>query len=244
MKNKNLLYCFTMTTTSVKAKRLAYQEKGPDKQPETSRATEQPGEYEADRKEMAYRKETMRSAKWMLKHLQEKNFGPGDEPNMAAKRFGKELEDAIVNVEWAEREKKSDVRDVYMTLRNKLESSKSFVNEMNEKNEKVERKALRERAYDKLTKACIHFESDAVKEKNTESLRKVVHDYMYDWWKNELNDHEREILSRPLLTADGPSTDIKKTTYKPTSFGRPESFWANVDFLNAVNKQGPEITID
>lgn len=258
MKNKNLLYCFATMETSVKAKRLVYQEKGPDKQPETSRQPENDMEIQKE----AYRKETMRSAKWVVKYI-EKNFP--ESSDMAG--FAHWVIETIKMVEDTERSKSAlleadKLEDVYKLLRDALESartgiqgreetekewkkeSENKIKKMKEKEDINEAIKLHGRAVRKLMDAVNHFESEVVKEKTGESLLKVAHDYMDAWWSTELNEHEREILCRPRFTSDGKR--IGDTAQLPVTISlyvRGANINLSVAFLGIdKNAPGPKIS--
>ncbi|MBU1953611.1 hypothetical protein KKH03_01405 [Patescibacteria group bacterium] len=247
MKNKNLLYCFTMTTTSVKAKRPVYQEKGPDKQPETSR----PPENDIDKNKEAYRKETMRSARWMVKHLKEKDASYlFDNERQIVKDDIASLEEAIKMVEDTERSpsapREADkLEDVYKLLRAELEEARSNVLQLDEEVEKEENSNSNEkikllgRAGRKLMDAVNHFESEAVKEKNIDSLKKVTNDYMEDWWNNELNDHEREILCWLAEDIKSLQRELRANPRPIRVYAEDRAYFVSVRFpYEGVQKEG------
>lgn len=196
MKNKNLLFCFN-TEASLKAKRLVFQTSEVPHPPEKGEKME----YAVDKKEKEKQAETMKNAKWLLKHLEDTDFGSVDR-NRGAKKHGLALEEAIKTVEKAEKDK-FDIERAYSDLDIKLNAGRAFIEKIRLEDEEKERNKLFASAKNKLDDAVIFFR-DSDNSKNKAMLEKNVSDFMNDFW-GRLNDKQRKLLSG-LDVASGIST--------------------------------------
>ena len=222
MKDKNLLYCFFARRLLITNRLVFDAEKGP-KAPEVST----PAEFALDRNEKKYRAEMLGHATWMVKHLQDTDFGSADW-NRQAKISGEDISLQIEDIKEAKAaddkaKKKADpkvISERYDRLNQKIAIAQKLVDayrkttiETREK-EKIQQdyNALEKRFMDKTHVAENHFQG-LKGGKNADNHIKILSDYLNDFWNNELNDNQRLLLADKNMFRTGRFDDHNPSYY-------------------------------
>lgn len=146
---------------------------------------------EAEQKE-AKNKETVRRAEWMIDNLKKRNFG-SDADQTNALRHSDDLQSDLDLLKKEQKDKTGRYEWIYSRLNKNLNDSKAFIERINrqeaEKKEKEEieklQKTIFARGGEKLKDARRHFNALPEKARTYESAKKVISDFMNDWWSHE-----------------------------------------------------------
>ncbi len=189
MKKMTFKDCYYNETKTISENRRVFIDVPHNKVEQRQESAEKLG-TEAEQQE-AKNKEIVRRAEWMIDHLNNRNFGSNANKTEANTHSGYLKRDLAL---LKEEGKKGDTTErIYSRLNKNLNDSKAFIERINrqeaEKEEKKEieklQKTIFARCGQKLQDASRHFNALPEKHRTFESAKKVISDFMNDWWTHE-----------------------------------------------------------